>query len=120
MTKKLRCQLTEIADQDIADILRESERLFGPRQRAAYAKVIEKTVAIIAEQPERPSVRLRNDIGVGIRSLHLELAAGRRGGAAHCLYFTHGRLEDGATGIIILRVLHERMEPRAHLVDPEG
>jgi len=40
----------------------------------------------------------------------------RRGGAAHCLYYTTGRLPDGAVGTIILRVLHEHMEPRYKVV----
>ncbi len=48
----------------------------------------------------------------GLRLLHLELASGRRGGAAHCLYYTIGTMPNGAPGTIILRVLHEGMEPR--------
>jgi plasmid stabilization system protein ParE len=54
-------QLTEAADQDLVDILRETGRRFGR------------------------------------------------------LYYLRGRLDDRRDGVIIARVLHERMEPLRHL-----
>ncbi len=70
---------------------------------------------MVAEQPERPGSRRRDDLAAGIRSFHLEIAAGRRGAAAHVVYYMRGRLDDGSEGVIIARLLHERMEPLRHL-----
>jgi toxin ParE1/3/4 len=109
-------QLTEPAEQDIRDILRDTLRMFGPRQTAAYAGIIGPGIALAAEQPDRPGSLARDELAAGIRMLHLEIAAGRRGGAAHCLYYMIDRLSDGSTGVIVLRVLHERMEPRHRVV----
>lgn len=110
-----RYQLTEAADADVADILRESERMFGPRQRDIYAEIIGKAAHMVASEPEGPASRNRDELLPGARSFHLELAAGRRGGASHHLYFMKGILGDGNEGTIILRVLHERMDPHHHI-----
>ena len=64
----------------------------------------------MAEDPDRPGSRDRRDLGVGIRSFHLELAAGRRGAASYILYSLRGRLDAGGEGVIIARVLHAGME----------
>lgn len=67
---------------------------------------------MVAEAPDQPGMLARPELGPDVRLLHLELAAGRRGSAAHCLYYTTGLLPDGTIGTIILRVLHEGMESR--------
>lgn len=108
-------RLTEAADADIADILRETMQQFGPVQRGRYAALIEKAIEMVAEEPERPGSRPRDDLAAGVRSFHLELAAGRRGAAAHMVYYLRGRLDDGCDGVIIARMLHERMDPLRHM-----
>ena len=104
-------ELTALADRDIAAILSETAVTFGPRQLAAYAAIIDRGVMMVAEDPQRPGSIDRSEIRPDLRLFHLELAVGRRGAAAHCLYCTPGKLSDGSEGVIILRVLHQHMEP---------
>jgi len=108
-------RLTEAAAADIADVLRETSRQFGPAQRQKYAALIERAIEMVAEQPDRPGSRQREDLAAGVRSFHIEIAAGRRGAAAHVVYYLRGGLDDGCEGVIIARLLHERMEPLRHL-----
>jgi toxin ParE1/3/4 len=105
-------RLTTQAEQDIAVILRQTKRLFGPEQVLKYAGIIENALAMIAEAPSRPSSQDRSNIRNAVRSLHLELAAKRRGGASHIIYYTE--TADGK--IVILRLLHEAMDPRRRLI----
>jgi toxin ParE1/3/4 len=106
-----RYRLTEVADEDIENILRQSARQFGPLQRDKYASLIEKALDMVAVDPERPGSRDRSDLAHGLRSFRLELAAGRRGAASHALYY----LRDEQEGLIIVRVLHDAMEPALHI-----
>jgi toxin ParE1/3/4 len=108
----MRHELTEPAERDIRDILRNTMQMFGPRQVQAYARIIEHGIELVSDDPDRPSSIDRAELAPGVRLLHLEIAARRRGGAAHCLYYMKGRLSDETTGVVIVRVLHERMEPR--------
>lgn len=108
--------LTEPAERDIRGILRDTIKMFGPMQMQAYARLIDRSIEMVAENPDRPSSLDRSELAPGVRLLHLELAARRRGAAAHCLYYMKGKLSDGSTGTIILRVLHEHMEPRYRIV----
>jgi toxin ParE1/3/4 len=110
-------RLTPAAEQDIADILRETARMFGPMQRARYAALLGQAAELVAAEPARPGSRRRDDLGPGIRSFHVELAARRRGAASHILYYLQARLEGGDEGIVIARVLHQSMEPARHLTD---
>jgi toxin ParE1/3/4 len=71
---------------------------------------------MVCDDPQRPGSIDRSELAPGVRLFHLELAAGRRGGAAHSLYYSTGRLPDGTIGTVVLRVLHERMEPRHKVV----
>ncbi len=109
-------EITEPAERDIRSILTETLTSFGTSQLAVYAALIEKAMAMVGENPERPGSLDRGEIAPAVRLFHLELAAGRSGAAAHCLYYTTGRMSDGRVGTIILRVLHESMEPRHKVV----
>ncbi len=109
-------RLTEAADDDIADVLRETMRQFGPLQREKYAALIERAIEMAAEAPERPGSRRRDDLAAGILSFHVEIAARRRGAAVHVVYYLRGPLNDGRDGVIVARLLHERMEPLRHLI----
>jgi toxin ParE1/3/4 len=112
----VRYRLTRQADRDIVDILRETLKSFGPKQLAVYAAIIDEGIRMVAENPTRPSSLDRSDIRPDVRSLHLELAARRRGGAAHKLYFTTMTGADEVPEVVVLRVLHERMEPKRPLL----
>jgi len=109
-------RLTEAADADIRDILRQTARRFGPLQRRRYGELIEQAALMVAAAPERAGSRQRDELASGIRSFHVERAGGRRGAAAHVLYYRPAQLDDGSDGIIILRVLHERMDPSRHIL----
>jgi toxin ParE1/3/4 len=108
-------RLTEAAAADVRSILEASARQFGPIQRELYAKLIEKAAEMVAETPARPGSRKRYDIAEGVRSFHVEHAASRRGAAVHMLYYVTEFLEDALDSVVILRVLHERMEPAIHM-----
>jgi toxin ParE1/3/4 len=109
-------RLTRTADADVEQILRETLRLFGSRQLEAYAGHLKRAVALIAENPNRLGCVHRSEIAPGVRSLHLEIAARRRHSAAHIVYFRLNDLKEGESEIIVLRVLHERMEPKRRLI----
>lgn len=110
-------RLSDAADRDVDGILWEKVRRFGPRQRQRYAELIDAAIGLVAGAPERPGSRPRDELGPGVRSFHIELAARRRGAAAHVLYYLPATLDDGRHGVIIARVLHERMDPTRHIVD---
>lgn len=112
----MRFRLAEPAERDIRNILRETLQMFGPLQVRAYAGIIEHGIALVADEPSRPGSVAREELAPGVRSLHLDIAARRRGGAAHCLYYVTARIPDGTDGVVIVRVLHERMEPRHRVV----
>jgi toxin ParE1/3/4 len=69
---------------------------------------------MVAAHPERPGSRVRDELGKGVRSFHVELAARRRAAASHLIYYIRGTLDDGRQGVVILRILHEAMEPSLH------
>jgi toxin ParE1/3/4 len=107
---------TKPAERDIKSILANTLTVFGTHQLVVYAKIIDRGMAMVGDDPERPGSIDRSEIAQGIRLFHLELAAGRSGAASHCLYYTTGRMSDGVVGTIILRVLHEDMEPRYKVI----
>jgi toxin ParE1/3/4 len=65
----------------------------------------------LAEAPGGPGTRPRDDVAAGLRSLHLAVVARRRRSARHVLLF---RLLDDE--VVIVRVLHERMQLKADRV----
>src|SRR5690349_16590045 len=77
----LRYQLTETAGRDIDGILWEAVRRFGPEQRRRYAELIDTAIGLVAEAPERPGSRPRDELGPRTHSFHIERAARRRGAA---------------------------------------
>jgi len=107
-----RYRLTALADSDIEDILAHTMREFGDRQVKSYAALIDKAAQMIGNEPMRPGSRAREEFGAAVRSLHMEVAASRRGAASHILYYVPAELEDGTQGAIVLRVLWDGMEPR--------
>ncbi len=107
---------TSTAHSDIEGILRYTAGRFGALQRRRYAELIDAAANLVGEQPERAGSRPRDELGQGVRSFPIELAAGRRGAAAHVLYYISGRLDDGSDGVIILRVLYDRMDPARHII----
>lgn len=115
-----RYRVTEAAKRDFRMVLRETSEQFGPHQREIAKSLIAKGVDMIAADPERGGSWDRAAILPGLRALHLEHAAGRRGAAAHVLYYIVAPAPDGKPCAIILRLLHESMEPGRHLARAEA
>lgn len=112
-------ELAEAARVDVATILTETMRCFGPLQRRRYGELMEVAAEMTAANPNRPGSRSREDLASGLRSFSVERASRRRGAAAHVLYYVQATLDAGHEGVIILRVLHERMDPARHLIAEE-
>ncbi|MCW2247062.1 toxin ParE1/3/4 [Azospirillum fermentarium] len=113
-------RVTEAAKQDFRAVLKETAERFGTRQRDIYKALIAKAVTMAAADPARGGSWDRGHIVPGLRALHLETAAGRRGAASHMLYYIVDDPPGGPRCIIILRLLHERMEPDLRLARPHG
>jgi len=107
--------VTDAVKADFRSVLKETRDLFGSHQRATYKQLIVKAVQMVAGEPERAGSWDKGGIVPGLRALHLELAAGRSGAAAHMLYYAVERPAKGPPRVVILRLLHESMEPRLHL-----
>lgn len=105
-------EITVTAERDIREILSATFKTFGTHQLEIYENIIGRGIEMVGQDPNRPGSIDRSSIVPNVRLFHLELAAGRRGAAAHCLFYTTGTMSTGETGVIVLRVLHERMEPR--------
>ncbi len=108
--------ITKAAERDIKDVLANTLKSFGTHQLSIYEQIIEKGLTMIADEPLRVGSVDRSEIRPGIRLFHLELAAGRRGAAAHCLYYSAEMMPSGKAKVVVLRVLHEQMEPRNRVV----
>ncbi len=104
-----RYRLTGLAASDIEQILTYTHWRFGSTQFERYAALIDRAVEMVAEDPLRPSSRQRDELGDGVRSFHLAIAAAKRSAASHVLYYLVQ--ETTRKRIVILRVLHEGMEP---------
>ena len=72
-------RLTLLADADIKDILTTAFREFGAAQFERYWALIDRAANMVGEEPLRPSSRSRQELGAGVRSFHIEVAANRRG-----------------------------------------
>ncbi len=107
--------VTEAAKLDFKAVLKETSELFGPRQRAVYKRLISEAVKMVAEEPARAGSWDRAGVVPGLRAFHLEHAARRSGAASHMLYYTIERLAADSQRVVILRLLHESMEPRFHI-----
>jgi toxin ParE1/3/4 len=81
----LKYRLTRHADADIFQILRTTNRLFGEAQVAVYADIIARGIAMIAENPARLNVKMRDEVYPGVRSFHLDLVKNKRGSATHLI-----------------------------------
>lgn len=108
-------RLTEAADHDIERILQDTLELFGPYQFQAYSDLIDQALQRVGTNPHGLGTSKREDIGPGVRALRLDTVARRRGSASHSVYYLPP--EDGrGSDIVVLRVLHDRMEPKHRVI----
>ena len=108
-------RITNAAKADFKAALTSTTEQFGTRQRQIYKELIARGVKMIAAEPRGASSWDRGNVLPGLRAFHLERAAGRCGAAAHTLYYAVEPLSDGSLQVVILRLLHESMEPNLHI-----
>jgi toxin ParE1/3/4 len=108
------------ARRDLAAILTESSRRFGPLQQERYALLLGTAIERVADNPQCVGSKARDDILEGLRSFHIGTAARRQGAASHVLFYERRTNAEGAAFVVILRILHDHMDPDLHIVcDPE-
>jgi toxin ParE1/3/4 len=107
-----RVRLSEAAERDFADILRWTAANFGLRQAQAYRETLLAAIGALADGPDVPGSRPRDDILPGLRTLHV--ARRRRRGRHFVLYRT-----SSAETIDVVRILHEAMDLPRHVPPPD-
>lgn len=107
--------VTNAAKLDFKTVLKETSEQFGTRQRAVYKRLIAKAVKMVADEPGRVGSWDRGGVVPGLRAFHLEQAAGKIGAAGHALYYAVEQLPDDSQRVVVLRLLHESMEPKLHI-----
>lgn len=111
-----RYRLSRPAQADLARILATSARQWGVQGRRRYAATLAAALRQVASDPDGPLTRDRSELLPGVRSFHIRHARvsdprERVKKPVHVLYYR----VDGAGGIEIVRVLHERMEESRHM-----
>jgi toxin ParE1/3/4 len=99
--RKWTVRLSETAELDYDEILRWTMARLGAVQAASYGDLLATTLARLERGPATAGARERNEIGAGLRTLHV----GRRG--RHVILFRMGSERDRT--IDVLRILHDVM-----------
>ena len=112
MTKPWKVILTDSALADLDGILDTTHEEYGTVQLKRYSRQITDAIQELEESgTHSPLFKHRPDIGPGISTYPLS----RKGkGSPHQFYLRIEKHEK-EPAIIILRILHERMDPKAHL-----
>lgn len=111
-----RYQLSDPAKADIVAILGRSADTHGLQARIRYRALLTAAMRRVANEPEGALTTDRADLLPGIRSFHIrysrkESREARVAKPVHVLLYRMRR-----PGLIeIVRVLHERMDPRQHI-----
>ncbi|MCD0419097.1 type II toxin-antitoxin system RelE/ParE family toxin [Rubrivivax sp. JA1024] len=103
-----RVRLGAVAELDFANLLKWTAESFGARQAQIYRDTLIAAIGELAGGPDVVSSRARDEILVGLRTLHVA-RHGRRG--SHFLLY---RTTNGST-IEIVRILHDSMDLRRHV-----
>lgn len=110
-----RFRVASPARADLASILTTSGERWGADGRRRYAAALVEAMREVASRPDGPLTQPRAELAAGLRSFHIRHAPLDAGPSkvkrpVHVLYY-----RVAARGVIeIVRVLHERMEPRRH------
>ena len=108
MSTRWEVRLASKAEQDFFEIVQWSAVNFGQQQAVAYAETLSLAISALAEGPEVLGAKRRDEIGNGIRTLHVT-RQGRKG--RHFVVFRVG----GASTIDVLRLLHDSMDLVRHV-----
>ncbi len=106
VTWKIR--LAQTAEDDFRQITRWTTANFGRRQARTYAITLTNAIHVLANGPNVPGARSREEIGPGIHTLHVA-RQGRRG--RHFVVF---RTSSDEQCIEVLRVFHDAKDLRRH------
>ena len=101
-------RLTSQAEQDLLEITRWTTENFGTRQAEQYAETIGLAIEALHEGPEILGAKVRDEIGTGIRTLHVA-RQGRKGRHFVAFSVSEGHI------INVLRLLHDSMDLAKHL-----
>jgi toxin ParE1/3/4 len=113
ITRQWRVRLGAVAEVEFANILKWTTENFGARQAAIYRDTLVQAIGELANGPDVPGSKARNEIIPGLRTLHVA-RHGRHG--RHLLLYRalEGRI------IEIGRILHDQMDLRRHWPIPPG
>ena len=114
--RRWRIRLTAAAETDFRNILSWTSEHFGERQAHAYADTLTDAIEALTEGPDLSGSKKRNDIGEGLRVLHV--AREGRKGRHFVLYRAESQADPPA--IDVLRLLHDSMDLPRHSVSREG
>lgn len=103
-------RLAEKAEHDLLDALVWTTDQFGALQADDYLETLTLALEALADGPNIVGSKVRDDIGLGIRTLHVA-RLGRKG--RHLVVF---RFADGQV-IDVIRLLHDSMDLAKHLPD---
>ncbi len=111
-----RYRVSRLAQNDLLRILSTSEERRGLEARHRYAATITAAMRKVADNPKGSTTRARPELLTGIRSIHLRHVRvhnvqERVRHAVHVIYYR----AIAPDLVEIVRVLHERMEPRRHI-----
>jgi toxin ParE1/3/4 len=106
-----RVRFGAVAELDFANILKWTTEKFGARQSQLYRDTVIRAIGELANGPDVPGSRSRDEIMPGLRTLHVA-RHGRRG--RHVLLY---RIVEGRI-IEIGRILHDQMDLERHLPFP--
>ncbi len=111
--RRWRVRLCAAAELDFANILGWTAENFGARQARVYRDMLVLAIGELANGPDLPGSKARDEIMPGLRTLHIA-GRGRRG--SHFLMY---RAAPERT-IEIVRILHDRIDIERHVrSDPD-
>lgn len=108
MSPVWRLRLADQFERDLIDVTVWTTENFGFRQAETYTETIMLAIEALHEGPEPPGAKARDDMGPGIRTLHVA-RQGRKG--RHFVVFMAA---EGQT-IDVLRLLHDGMDLARHV-----
>ena len=114
--RRWRIRLTTTAETDLQNILSWTSEYFGARQAHIYADTLTEAIEALTEGPDLAGFKERNDIGEGLRVLHV--ARGGRKGRHFLLCRVQAQAKLPAIDVLCL--LHNSMDLPRHSVLLEG
>lgn len=102
-------RLSASAAHDIRNIHLWTDAAFGPVQAAIYSNSVVSAIESLQVGPKVRGATRRDDISPGLFALRVKM---KRRAARHVVYFRVAAL---ATEIVVVRVLHDAMEPARHV-----